>query len=45
VVYGRGGYAMDDYVQDNGARNLFNRSFALRDDDQILVKLDYRFDI
>jgi len=45
VVYGRGGYAMDDYVQDNGVRNLFNRSFALRDDDQILVKLDYRFDI
>jgi hypothetical protein len=45
VVYGRGGYVMDDYVQDSGVRDLFNRSFGLRDDDQVLVKLSYRFDI
>ncbi|MDE2087889.1 MAG: hypothetical protein KGI63_11705, partial [Xanthomonadaceae bacterium] len=45
VVYARGGYVMDDYVQDSGVRNMFEQSFSLRSDEQLLVKLDYRFDI
>ena len=45
VVYGRGGYVMDEYTRSLGVRSLFGDSFSLRDDDQILVKLDYRFDI
>ncbi|WP_329742405.1 DUF5916 domain-containing protein [Dyella sp. A6] len=45
VVYARGGYVMDDYVQDRGVGRLFQQSFSLRDDEQLLVKLDYRFDI
>jgi len=43
VVYGRGGYAMDDQARDTG--DVFGRSLALRDDEQLLVKLSYRFDI
>jgi hypothetical protein len=43
VVYGRGGYALDGYTHD--ASDVFGRSFALRDDEQLLVKLSYRFDI
>lgn len=45
VVYGRGGYVLDDYSQGLGVRRQFGNSFALRDDDQVLVKLSYRFDI
>jgi hypothetical protein len=45
VVYARGGYVMDDYIQDQGVRNVFEQSFSLRQDEQLLVKLDYRFDI
>ena len=43
VVYGRGGYAMDGYARTTG--DVFGNSFALRDDEQLLVKLSYRFDI
>ncbi|HEX5306754.1 MAG TPA: DUF5916 domain-containing protein [Dyella sp.] len=43
VVYGRGGYALDPLFR--GAENQFNRSFALRDSEQLLVKLSYRFEI
>lgn len=43
VVYGRGGYALDGYG--GNSRDLFGRSFSLRDDEQLLVKLSYRFDI
>ncbi|KZC34885.1 MULTISPECIES: hypothetical protein [Rhodanobacter] len=43
VVYNRGGCAMDEQTRDAG--DLFGRSLALRDDEQLLVKLSYRFDI
>jgi hypothetical protein len=43
VVYGRGGYAMDGYARRTS--DVFDRSFALRDDEQLLVKLSYRFDM
>ncbi|HET6432243.1 DUF5916 domain-containing protein [Dyella sp.] len=43
VVYGRGGYALDPLFR--GAANQFNRSFDLRDSEQLLVKLAYRFEI
>ncbi len=43
VVYGRGGYRMDDVSQGRGA--LLGDSFGLRDDEQLLVKLSYRFEL
>jgi hypothetical protein len=43
VVYGRGGYAMDGYAR--ATADVFSNSFALRDDEQLLVKLSYRFDM
>jgi hypothetical protein len=43
VVYGRGGYALDGYARNTA--DAFGNSFALRDDEQLLVKLSYRFDI
>lgn len=43
VVYGRGGYALDGYAATSS--NLVGRSFSLRDSEQLLVKLSYRFDI
>ena len=43
VVYGRGGYALDGYARNT--TDAFGNSFALRDDEQLLVKLSYRFDI
>lgn len=43
VVYGRGGYREDRFSEDpfDGLRD----SFDLRDDEQLLVKLSYRFEI
>lgn len=43
VVYGRGGYREDDFSQEpfDGLRE----SFELRDDEQLLVKLSYRFEM
>jgi hypothetical protein len=44
VVYGRGGYALDDGAV-RRTDGVFRNAFALRDDEQLLVKLSYRFDI
>jgi hypothetical protein len=43
VVYGRGGYATGGYG--GNSSDVFGRSFSLRNDEQLLVKLSYRFDI
>jgi hypothetical protein len=42
VVYGRGGYDEDSVAEDTG--RLLSNSFDLRDDEQLLVKLSYRFE-
>lgn len=42
VVYGRGGY--DERTDERGSGRLLRDSFSLRDDDQLLVKLSYRFE-
>ena len=42
VVYGRGGF--DQEPTDEGAGGLLRDSFQLRDDEQLLVKLSYRFE-
>ncbi len=42
VVYGRGGFMSDNYAA--GAFNQFGDAFALRDDEQLLIKLAYRFE-
>ncbi len=43
VVYGRGGSAFDEFA--TGAQQQFVDAFSLRDDEQLLVKLSYRFEI
>lgn len=43
VVYGRGGNAFDEFA--NGADEQLVDAFSLRDDEQLLVKLSYRFEI
>jgi hypothetical protein len=43
LVYGRGGYAQDAYARDTIP--LLRSSFALRNDEQFLVKISYRFDM
>jgi hypothetical protein len=43
VVYGRGGYEQTPYSDEMGS--VLRDSFSLRDDDQILIKLSYRFEI
>jgi hypothetical protein len=43
VVYGRGGYALDDVHKE--AAGLLGDALSLRDDEQFLVKLNYRFDM
>lgn len=43
VVYGRGGYQQGAYGDDPD--NLLGDSFGLRDDEQLLVKLSYRFEL
>ncbi|WP_116808043.1 DUF5916 domain-containing protein [Steroidobacter cummioxidans] len=42
VVYGRGGYEEQAVSDDRG--RLLRDTFSLRDDDQLLVKLSYRFE-
>jgi hypothetical protein len=42
VVYGRGGFDRNDYSDD--VDQLLSDSFELRDDEQLLVKLSYRFE-
>ena len=43
VVYGRGGY--DERDESAGPGTLLGDSFRLRDDEQLLVKLSYRFEL
>ncbi len=43
VVYGRGGDAFDPFGQ--GAQTQLRDAFSLRDDEQLLVKLSYRFEL
>jgi hypothetical protein len=46
VVYGRGGYEQAPILDDvPGAPRLLRDSFSLRDTEQWLVKLNYRFDM
>ena len=42
VVYARGGYEEDPFADRSG--RLLHDSFRLRDDEQLLVKLSYRFE-
>ena len=43
VVYGRGGFQYDNCAA--GAFDQFGNAFSLRDDEQLLVKLSYRFEL
>jgi len=43
VVYGRGGFGYDNHAA--GAFEQFGDAFSLRDDEQLVVKLAYRFEI
>ena len=43
VVYGRGGDLFNEFSQDAG--DALADSFDLRDDEQLLVKLSYRFEL
>ena len=43
VVYARGGAMFDEYSR--SAQDQLSESFDLRDDEQLLVKLSYRFEI
>jgi len=43
IVYGRGGYEEVPYTDEPG--NVMRDSFGLRDDDQLLIKLSYRFEM
>ena len=44
VVYGRGGFGLrQGYAA--GAFEQFGDAFSLRDDEQLLVKLAYRFEL
>jgi hypothetical protein len=42
IVYGRGGYEQDESADDSG--RLLRNSFSLRDDEQLLIKVSYRFE-
>ncbi|HEU4774138.1 MAG TPA: DUF5916 domain-containing protein [Lysobacter sp.] len=43
VVYGRGGYWLDEFAVE--PRDQLRDSFSLRDSEQLLVKLSYRFEL
>ncbi|MCL1635208.1 DUF5916 domain-containing protein [Luteimonas sp. SX5] len=43
VVYGRGGFDRQEFS--DGAGHLLRDSFELRDDEQLLVKFSYRFEL
>ncbi|MFC5581784.1 hypothetical protein [Rhodanobacter terrae] len=43
MVCGRGGHAQDSFA--HGTADVFGNGFGLRDDEQLLFKLGYRFDI
>jgi hypothetical protein len=42
VVYGRGGF--DQEASSEGSDTLLRDSFSLRDDEQLLIKVSYRFE-
>lgn len=42
VVYGRGGFDQEESTEEPGT--LLRDSFSLRDDEQLLIKLSYRFE-
>ena len=42
-MYGRGGYQQDAFSEQTG--HLLRDSFSLRDDEQLLVKFSYRFEM
>jgi hypothetical protein len=42
VVYGRGGY--EEAINTEGSQRVMRNTFSLRDDEQLLVKLSYRFE-
>ena len=43
MVDGRGGFGYDRYAA--GAFDQFNDAFSLRNDEQLVVKLAYRFEL
>jgi hypothetical protein len=43
VVYGRGGYMLDEFSQ--GEADQLRDAFSLRDSEMLLVKLSYRFEL
>jgi hypothetical protein len=43
IVYGRGGYLLDEFAQDPSSQ--LRDAFSLRDSEQLLVKLSYRFEM
>jgi hypothetical protein len=43
VVYGRGGYMLDEFSQDPNQQ--LRDAFSLRDSEQLLVKVSYRFEL
>src|SRR5690606_9331468 len=43
IVYGRGGYMYDEFARDE-ARQLAD-AFSLRDSEQLVVKVSYRFEL
>ena len=43
VVYGRGGLELEDDPAEPGLGHLFSSAFELRDSDQLIVKVRYRF--
>ena len=43
VVYGRGGLEFEDDPVEGGISHLFSSAFDLRDSDQLIVKVRYRF--
>ena len=42
VVYGRGGFVFNEFSDD--ALSLLDKSFSLRDSEQLLVKVSWRFE-
>nr|WP_282452800.1 DUF5916 domain-containing protein [Lysobacter sp. CAU 1642] len=47
AVYGRGGFALDELEagQNRGLSGVFGDTFSLRDEDQLLLKIAYRFSL
>ena len=44
VVYGRGGDLFNEFSAEH-TRDALNDAFSLRDDEQLVVKLSYRFEL